>query len=118
MGRIKIIKMRFDFDNEYDVATYHKLAESAQRADRRGRGNQAIYLASLMLGVRSSYLIRSAGLTEAPYFAPTHVERLEAAEARLKEIARDLVDRSSRENHVPVLRLVPPCGKSYPEKSA
>lgn len=52
MGRIRIVKMRFDMGNEYDVATYQRLAETGRRAYRRGRGNQANYLVSLMLGVR------------------------------------------------------------------
>lgn len=66
MGRTKIVKVRFDLTNEYDVATYQRLAESARQAGRIGRGAQANYLISLVLGVRPYDGRKGAGLTETP----------------------------------------------------
>lgn len=93
MARVRIIKMHFDLTNEYDAATYQRLAESAQRAGRRGRGNQANFLVSLMLGVRPSDCFQYSGLTERPHFTPTIEEldqRLTALEATLKGFSMDV----------------------------
>jgi hypothetical protein len=119
MGRTRIVEMRFDLTNEYHAATYQRLAESAQRAGRRGRGIQANYLSSLMLGVRPSNCFQYSGLIERPDFPPTIKEleqRLVAIEASFKKVASDVGNRSSKKNHAP--RLVPPSDQSCPEQSA
>ncbi|OQW32898.1 MAG: hypothetical protein A4E19_05975 [Nitrospira sp. SG-bin1] len=112
VGRKKIVKIRFDMANEHDVATYQRLAESAQRADRRGRGNQANYLVSLMLGVRTYSGLRLAGLTERPQFPPGLDEVMNNLSARVQELSRRIEDMSvPRQDRAPVLRLVPTNGE-------
>jgi hypothetical protein len=119
MGRTKIVKMQFDMNNKYDVATYQRLEESARRSYRRGRGNQASYLASLMLGTRPYQGLRDAGLTERPHFPPEIDERLANITARLKElngrIDELLVPEQKR---APILRLVPTNSQNSPKQSA
>jgi len=116
MGRTKIVKMRFDMDNKYDVATYQRLGESARRADRRGRGNQANYLISLMLGVRIYGGMREAGLTERPQFPPEIDELWENIMARIKEVHDQMAGTLVPEqNRAPDLRLVPASDHSVPE---
>lgn len=94
MGNIRIVKMRFDLSNEYDAATYQRLAESAKRGERSNRGMQASFLASVMLGVRPYGGLRNAGLTEHPQLDPDSDEWM----------ARQLFVRQHR---APILRLVP-----------
>lgn len=102
MDRPKIVTMRFDLSNEYDAATYHRLAESARRADGRGRGNQANYLASFMLGVRGPDLLQYADLTEIPHFDPKVVKRLDNLRSRIDEIARHVgYTLLRKDNHAP-----------------
>lgn len=114
MGQLKIVKMRFDFSNPYDVATYKKLGESARRGYRRNRGSQARYLASVMLGVRPYEGLECAGLTERPYFAPDVDELYKNAKAQLRELSSgaSALVQSSRRNGIasksrPILRLLP-----------
>lgn len=102
MGRTKIVKMRFDLSNEYQAATYQRLAESARLADRRGRGSQAYNLVALMLGTIPYRGLRWAGLTEIPVFDPEIPERLANLEARVKEFDGRITDRSSlKQNRAP-----------------
>lgn len=119
MGRTKIVKMRFNMGNEYDVATYQRLEESGRRAFRRGRGNQAVYLASLMLGTRPYMGLREAGLTERPNFPREIDERLANIVASLKELNGRMDDMLVPEqNRAPVLRLVPADDQDFPQQSA
>jgi hypothetical protein len=108
MGRIRIVKMRFDLTNEYDAATYQRLAESAQRGYRRGRGMQAHYLTSVMLGVRPFGGLRNAGLTERPQLATELDERLDGFQARVQNVEDRMATTLFRkQDRAPVLRLVP-----------
>lgn len=119
MARTKIVQMRFDMTCEYDVATYQRLAESARRGDRRGRGNQARYLVSLMLGARPYMGLKNAGLTEIPPFDRGVDERVAELLGRLKyptdQMSEELVPAK---NPAPVLRLVPPSDQMSPKCSA
>lgn len=119
MSQIKIVKMRFDMSNEYDVATYQRLEETARRGYRRGRWQQASYLASLMLGTRPYRGLRNAGLTEIPQFHPEIDERVAIIAASFKELEGRIADISGQEqNRAPVLRLVPASDQSSPKQSA
>lgn len=116
MGQTKIVKMRFDMANEYDAATYQRLAESARLADRRGRGNQANYLVSLMLGVRTYSGLRLAGLTERPQFPPELDELMNNLSARVQELSRRIEDMSApRQDCAPILWLVSANDETCPQ---
>ncbi|MBY0246023.1 MAG: hypothetical protein K2Q17_00035 [Nitrospiraceae bacterium] len=115
MGLIRIVKMRFDLTNEYDAATYQRLAESAKRGYRRDRGMQAHYLASVMLGVRPYGGLRNAGLTEQPQFSPELDERLDDFQARIQKVEDRMSTKLSRkQDRAPVLRLVPSNSQGRP----
>lgn len=117
MGRVRIVKMKFDLANEYDAATYRGLGESGQRAFRRSRGMQASYLASLMLGVRRYSGLHGTGLTERPQFAPELDERMEDLRVRIKSLERAVAPaRVRKDAHIKVLRLVPPHNSTKPER--
>lgn len=121
MGRTKIVKMRFDLSNEYQAATYQRLAESARRADRRGRGNQAYNLVALILGTIPYRGLRWTGLTERPQFPPELdelAEQLDNLDARICEITGRIDRLLPKQNHHPVLRLVPTSDQDNPKQSA
>lgn len=110
MGRTKIVKMRFDLTNEYDAATYQRLAETARRAYRRGRGNQANYLVSLMLGARpyNAWSWSQIGLTQIPQFDPEIYKQMANLQAKIEEVSSHIADKLlPKQKHAPLLRLVP-----------
>lgn len=111
--------MRFDFSNPYDVATYQKLGESARRGGRLGRGSQANYLSSVMLGVRSYEGKELAGLAERPCFPPEvedTINKLKAYRRDIESLLSALEQRSQEmepsQEARPTLRLVPLDGDS------
>ncbi len=119
MSRIRIVTMRFDLTNEYDAATYQKLAESGRRSSRRSRGMQANYLASLMLGVRPYSGLQQTGLTERPQFPIEIDEQLAHLQASIKEVAGHMSRGLLRtQRRAPVLRFVPTKDHKNREQSA
>lgn len=111
--------MRFDMGDEYDVATYQRLAETGRRAYRSGRGNQSRYLLSLMLGVRAYSGLECMGFIERQEFHPETDEHV--AELAARTIARQ--DRIlnvllGTRDYAPVLRLVPTDNSGSPQESA
>lgn len=119
MALTKIVHMRFDMTCEYDVATYQRLAESSRRGERRGRGNQALYLVSLMLGTRTYTGLKNAGLTEIPPFDRGIDERVADLLARLKNPNDQMSEEPGQaKNRAPVLQLVPPSDQMSPKCSA
>lgn len=119
MSRIRTVIMNFDLRNQYDAATYEQLKESARRADRRGRGQQAHYLVSLMLGTRPYSGLRQTGLTELPQFPLEIDERLCTLQAMVKEVESQIASKLSRQRgHAPALRLVPTTAHQGPQQSA
>lgn len=122
MSRIRTVIMKFDLRNQYDAATYEQLKESARRAFRRGRGRQAHYLASLMLGTRPYCGLQQTGITERPEFPLEIDERLSHLQARIKEAENRISHLAGRlvrkQRRAPALRLVPTTAHQGPQQSA
>ena len=119
MSRVRIVTMRFDLTDECDAATYQQLAESGRRAFRRGRGKQAHYLTSLMLGTRPYRGLELTGLTERPQFPPEFDEQLSHLEGKMKELKGRMTRRLLRKQRgAPVLRLVPTNDHNSPQQRA
>lgn len=119
MSRMRIVKMRFDLNDKYDAATYQGLAESGRRAFRRGRGRQAQYLASLMLGARPYLGLENTGLAERPEFSREIDEQLSHLQARAQDLEGRMASLLLRnQRREPVLRLVPTNNSSSPRHCA
>lgn len=122
MSRIRTVIMKFDLHNEYDAATYEQLKESGRRAFRRGRGRQAHYLASLMLGTRPYCGLQQTGLTERPEFPLEIDEQLAHLQARIKEAESRISHLTGRlvrkQRQASALRLVPTTDYERPHQSA
>jgi hypothetical protein len=99
MGKIRSVTMRFDLSYPADGLTYSRLKHTSDQAGRRGRGRQAEYLLSILLGGREFQGLRDTGLEEWPDYTGSPLDPLEY---RIEQLEKSLGILKQ-----PCLRLVP-----------